>query len=108
MSDRRNVDGEVFGIAPNRLYPVSFLCDRWNVERNFVYGLDDDELPRAAWPGKELRFRGADILQLEGVMTDVVPVHRIKPSHVPPPSDASANNKRRYTKNLPKLPDAVS
>ena len=60
-------DDEILGIDPHCLYSVRFVADRWNVSTDTVYRLSDEELPRAEWQGSGVRFRGAAILEYEGV-----------------------------------------
>lgn len=60
-------DTEIMGIVPHKLYPVSFVADRWNVSADNVRKKSEEELPRSGWKGGEIRYRGTDILRYEGV-----------------------------------------
>lgn len=60
-------DTEIEGIVPHRLYPVSFVAERWNVSPDNVRKKSEEELPRSDWKGGEIRYRGIEILRYEGV-----------------------------------------
>lgn len=60
-------DAEIRGIQLHRLYPVSFLAERWDVTADHVRKRSEKELPRANWKGGEIRYRGIHILRYEGV-----------------------------------------
>lgn len=58
---------QIKGIDPHKLYPVSFLEERWDYSKSAVYRIPDVELPRVEWNGGEIRYRGREILEYEGV-----------------------------------------
>lgn len=62
-----NERAEIMGIQLHALYPVSFVADRWDVSADNVRKKSEEQLPRADWKGGEIRYRGAHILQYEGV-----------------------------------------
>lgn len=66
----QNGDSEIMGIVPHKLYPVSFVAERWDVSADNVRKKSDEELPRSDWNGGEIRYRGIDILRYEGVEID--------------------------------------
>lgn len=61
---------QIKGIDPHKLYPVSFLEERWDYSKSAVYRISNVQLPRVDWNGGEIRYRGRDILEYEGVDVD--------------------------------------
>ena len=115
--------GEVMGIEPQKLYPVSFVADRWDVSEDNVRKKSQGELPRSDWKGGEIRYRGIDILRYEGVDVEEHVEAPSSPSEsgeidrasAPPQSidrgstPAEVNSKGRpYNGNLPALSDEDS
>lgn len=64
---QQNNAREIAGIDPHKLYPTSFLEQRWEYSKSAVYRIPEVELPRVDWNGGEIRFRGKDILEYEGI-----------------------------------------
>lgn len=96
-------DEGIKGLDPNALYSVSFVAQRWDVHPQWVRDLDDETLPRAAWPGCEIRFRGADVLKAEGILVDAISIHRIGADEGLARHRKGSSGKRPYAKNLPKI-----
>lgn len=111
---------EILGVAPFKLYPVAYLAERWDVSKNFIRRLPQDELPRADWHGREIRYRGLDILRYEGVdVSHLLPanVHSLQdrsgaaPSPPQPNPQGDSNQRdssdvapsRPYNRRLPEL-----
>lgn len=102
--EKSNSESLTDGIHPDRLYSVPFLKDRWGVGSEFFYRLDEDLLPRASWPGREIRYRGMDILKAEGIDTHATPVHPTKAKQKTTSSNRPPKRSSRpYTKDLPEL-----
>ena len=116
-------DPEIMGIEPHKLYPVSFLAERWDVSEDNVRKKPQVELPRSGWKGGEIRYRGIDILRYEGVEVEE---HITEPSSqldgeragLSPeggqlngqtsPTTTENGNGRPYQSDLPNLSDEPS
>lgn len=104
--DPRPDDDGVRGLDPNALYSVSSVADRWDVSTDFVRNLDEATLPRAAWPGNDIRYRGVDVLRAEGIDSVATNIHLMggDGSSGDNPPQSPNRKKRVYTKDLPPLP----
>jgi len=77
--------GKTFGIDPGALYSVSFLADRWDVSEDTVRRMEDrGDIDRVDWAGSRIRFRGAEVLRVEGVDIEANPDDPASETQPPP------------------------
>jgi len=96
-----HADGKVFGVDPGALYSVAAVADRWDVSKDTVRRMEQrGDIDRVDWAGSRIRFRGAEVLRVEGVDVDAQPDDPA-PETEPPPigGDGEADT------DFPSLPE---
>lgn len=95
--------GTVMGLDPYALYSVSFVAKRFGMTPAAVRRISDDDLPRAAWRGSEIRFRGRDVLIFEGVEVEEDKIVRLPDAPIRRPPRAERQGRRIKATDLPPI-----